>query len=255
MTEPFYEYFIRSGWKPRVEIPAAIGAKFLKTLDALSRVDSILANWELAKAFDLPSVPLDEARSDIARLIQDWVSRDDSDEPDPDYGYHPKALAGESRDARSVIFSADVGGKFEAGTELSFGFFNDVPADLSIVTYPFCKAALLAINEIWRAPWACAQAFGCAHIEVPIDLGALQGTRMDAVAPLPGDPTFPYSIFHVPWIAYLAKELTAGLKLPPEILTDDQADRPSVRLWAPRLECLSLNFSCPRLLGATQEWE
>lgn len=92
------------------------------------------------------------------------------------------------------------------------------------MTYPFCKAALLAINAIWQAPWACAQAFGSAPVETPVDIGGVRGTRIDSIAPLPTDPTFPYSIFHVPWIAYLAEELTAGLKLPPEILTERTRD-------------------------------
>jgi hypothetical protein len=224
MKEPFYSYFIRSGWKGRVETPGALGAKFVKTLDALSRVDPIFDNWELGVAFDSPTVPLDEARSDIARLIEDCVSHDDFNEPEPYYGYHPKALAGESRDACSVIFGLDAGGKVDGGTKLTFGFYSDVPPDLTIVTYPLCKAALLAINAIWQAPWACAQGFGSAPVATPVDIGGLQGTRIGSVAPLPGDPTFPYSIFHIPWIAYLAKEFTAGLKLPPEILTERTRD-------------------------------
>jgi hypothetical protein len=114
MIEPFYSYFIRSEWKGRVETPAALGAKFVKTLDALSTVDPMFAGWELGAAFDSPTIPLDEARSVIASLIEDWISRDDFNEPDPYYGYHPKALAGESRDARSMIFSLDAGGDMTA---------------------------------------------------------------------------------------------------------------------------------------------
>jgi hypothetical protein len=224
MDEPFYSYFIRSGWKGRVESPAALGAKFVMTLDGLSRIDPMFANWELAAAFDSPTVPLDEARSNIAGLIEDCVSRDDFHEPDPYFGYHPKALAGDSRDARSVIFGLDAGGGHDGSTNLTFGFYFDVPPNLSIVTYPLCKAALLAINATWQAPWACAQAFGSAIVETTIDLGGVQGTRIDSIAPLPSDPTFPSSIFHVPWIAYLAKEFTAGLKLPPEILTERTRD-------------------------------
>lgn len=224
MNEPFYTYHIRSGWKGRVETPAALGAKFVKTLDALSRVDPIFANCELAAAFDSPTVPLDEARSNIADLIEDCVSRDDYKEPDPYFGYHPKALAGGSRDARSVIFSLDAGGEVEGGTDMTFGFFSNVRPDPAIVTYPFCKAALLAINAIWQAPWACAQAFGSAPVMIPVDIGGVQGTRLKSAAPLPRDPTFPYSIFHVPWIAYLAAEFTAGVKLPPDILTERTRD-------------------------------
>jgi hypothetical protein len=224
MNEQFYTYHIRSGWKGRVESPAALGAKFVKTLDALSRVDPIFANCELAAAFDSPTVPLDEARSNIADLIEDCVSRDDYNEPDLYIGYHPKALAGGSRDARSVIFKLDAGGEVDGGTDLTFGFYSNVPPDLAIVTYPFCKAALLAINTVWQAPWACAQAFGSASVMIPVDIGGVQGTRLKSVAPLPRDPTFPYSIFHVPWIAYLAKEFANGVKLPPEILTERTRD-------------------------------
>jgi hypothetical protein len=107
---------------------------------------------------------------------------------------------------------------------LEFGFFSDVPPDLTIVTYPVCKAALLAINAIWQAPWACAQAFGSAPVMIPVDIGGVQGTRLKSAAPLPRDPNFPYSIFHVPWIAYLSAEFTAGVKLPPEILTERMRD-------------------------------
>jgi Immunity protein 52 len=224
MDEPFYSYFIRSGWKGRVESPAALGAKFVMTLDALSRIDPMFANWELAAAFDSPTVPLDEARSNIAGLIEDCVSRDDFHEPDPYFGYHPKALAGDSRDARSVIFGLNAGGEHDGSTKLTFGFFSNVPPDLTIVTYSLCKAALLAINAIWRAPWACAQAFDSAPVMIPVNIGGVQGTRLESVAPLPRDPTFPYSIFHVPWIAYLAKEFAAGVKLPPEILTERTRD-------------------------------
>jgi hypothetical protein len=47
----FFRYGLRSSWKGRVETPAALGAKFVGTLDALSRIDPVLfASWEL---FDL----------------------------------------------------------------------------------------------------------------------------------------------------------------------------------------------------------
>jgi hypothetical protein len=224
MKEPFYSYIIRSSWEGRVESPAAIGRKFVKTLDALSGVDPILASWKIARAFDLSLYPLDEARSHIASLIEDWVSRNDFKEPSPDYGYHAKALAGEFGDARSVNFNLDAGGQYNSSTALRFGFFFDVPPDLSIVTYPLCKAALLAINAVWQAPWACAQAFGSAPVMTPVDIGGVQGTRIDSVAPLSGDPTFPNSIFHIPWIAYLSAEFTTGVKLPPEVLTERTRD-------------------------------
>jgi hypothetical protein len=173
---------------------------------------------------EAPSKNREADKANIVSLIENCVSHDDYNEPDPNYGYHPKALAGESRDARSVIFKLDAGGAVDGGTDLCFGFYSDVPPDLTIVTYSVCKAALLAINAIWRAPWACAQAFGSASVMIPVDIGGVQGTRLKSVAPLPRDPTFPYSIYHVPWIAYLSAEFTAGVKLAPEILTERTRD-------------------------------
>jgi hypothetical protein len=84
-------------------------------------------------------------------LIEDCVSRDDYNGPDPYYGYHPKAPAGESRDARGVIFGLDIGGGHDGSAKLTFGFSSNVPPDLAIVTYPLCKAELLAINAVWQA--------------------------------------------------------------------------------------------------------
>ena len=41
--------------------------------------------------------------------------------------------------------------------DLSFGEYN-LASDLSIVTYPLFKAAVLAISAAWDAQWAYAQA-------------------------------------------------------------------------------------------------
>jgi len=54
-------------------------------------------------------------------------------------------------------------------------------------------------------------------------LGA-QAFRLDSVPQVPGDPTFPDTIFHIPWIAYLSAPRAAGLRLPREILTERTPD-------------------------------
>ncbi|HWX83948.1 MAG TPA: hypothetical protein VNZ48_10170 [Xanthobacteraceae bacterium] len=223
MKEPFHSYSIRSEWKGRVDTPATIGAKFVKTLDALSSVDPIFANWVIADIRNSSSLSLDDARPRIASLIEDGVVRDDFKLPAPRFGYHARALAGQDGDPRSATFWLDAGGKDDGRTELEFANLN-VPPDLAVVTYPRFKAALLAINAIWRAPWACAQAFRTGTVKVPIDLGGVPAFRIDGVTPVPLDPTFPYSIFHIPWIGYLAPALASGLKLTPEILTERTPD-------------------------------
>jgi hypothetical protein len=53
-TEPYYVYSVRSLWNGPVETPAAIGAKLLNMLDALSATHSIFSDWEISD-FQNPS--------------------------------------------------------------------------------------------------------------------------------------------------------------------------------------------------------
>jgi len=203
-----YHYFVRSGWRGRPEAPSAIGAKFLETLDVLSGVDPIFANWEITDLRKRSSFPLAAARPRIAAIMESNVVRDDFSEPSLVYGYHAIATTGKFKDPRNVNFTADAGGKFDGGTKLAFGDYGVAP-DPAIVVYPVIKAALLAINAIWRAPWACAQAFRLHYEKAPL---------------IPGVPLFPSSAFHIPWLAYLSAKLAADLKLPPEIMTEHTPD-------------------------------
>jgi hypothetical protein len=231
ITQPCYEYFIRSQWRGRVETPAAIGAKLLNTLDALSRIDPIFNNWGLADypnpssgdedtdGLNIGTIPLDAARQRIAQIIENYVVRDDAYEPYPDDGYRAIASTSELVGPRVAGISVKAGGKYDSRTDFRFGRYMWKPPDLTIVTYPLFKAALLAINASWRAPWACAQAFRSG--EVAPDVVA---TRIDSVARVPLDPTFPDSVFHIPWVAYLSAEHADGIALTPDILTERTPD-------------------------------
>ena len=87
--EPYYKYFIRSAWHGRVETPAAIGAKFLATLDALSGIDPIFKNWMLADfpnpssgdpdvdGWNIKAIPVASARNRITEVV--WGDRDVSE--------------------------------------------------------------------------------------------------------------------------------------------------------------------------------
>ena len=223
MKQVFYTYYIRSEWQGRTETPTSIGAKFVKTLDALSNIDPILADWTVSDARNMALLSLAAARSRMASIIENNIARDDFDEPSPVYGYHAHARAGRFKDPRSVMFTLQAGGKRGGDTMLKFGEY-DVAPDVSIVTYPLFKAALLAINAVWPASWACAQVYRSGAIAVPIDLGGAQAFRLDSVSQVPSDPTFPDTAFHIPWIACLSWGLTTGLKLAPEILTERTPD-------------------------------
>lgn len=216
-----YTFSIRSIWAERVETPAAIGAKFVETLDALTGIDPIFASWEV---FDRrSSLPLAAARSCIAQIVEANVVRGDVGEPLPDDGYWPSAMAGEFRNPRSVIFMARAGGRFKNGVDLKFGGFDVLP-DPTIVTYPLFKKALLAIKAIWGAPWVCAYAFRFGTRAVPVNFGGVEASRIESLEAVPSDPSFPYSIFHIPWIASLSMELGSHLSLPADIVTERTAD-------------------------------
>jgi hypothetical protein len=208
MKEFEYHYNIRSGWRGRLESPASIGAKFLNTLDALNRVDPMFADWELTDLRAMSSLPLAAARSRVAGLVEKNVVLDDFRKPDPDYGYHAIATTGEFNDPSGIQLKVDAGGKYKGGTLLQVGDY-DVPSDPAVVTYPLFKAALLAVNAIWLANWANAYAFKLHYDKAPL---------------IPGAPLFPYSLFHIPWLAYLSAPLAVDLGLPPEIVTERTPD-------------------------------
>jgi hypothetical protein len=224
-TETHYHYFIRSSWEGRPETPSDIGAKFVETLDELGAVDPIFAAWQIADFHAESPFSLESARSRIAAIIESNVARDDCDQPCTNDGYHGVALAGTFKNARSAFFSVHAGGKYASRTELEIGdFLRRVRPDFSVVTYPLFKSALLTINAIWKAPWACAQAFRSGAVATPINFGGVRATRLDVGLEVPNDPSFPYSIFHVPWIGYLSERLAYGITLAPEILTERTPD-------------------------------
>ena len=63
--------------------------------------------------------------------------------------------------------------------------------------------------RFWSPAWACAHVFKMHYDKAPLGIGA---------------PLFPYSRFHIPWIAYLSTSLASGLRLPVEIRTERTPD-------------------------------
>jgi hypothetical protein len=210
MNKVEFKYSIRSALPIRSETPASIGAKFVETLDALTRIDpTIFTNWEVSDLPAMTSQPLAAARPRITDMVENNVSRDDFDEPDPDYGYSAVAFSDTVVESRRVHLRVRTGGEPERSTSLETGEWN-VPPDPAIVTYPIFKKALLAINAIWPPIWACAYAFNVDYFEVPL---------------APGAALFPYSRFHIPWMGYLSPSFTTRFVLPPpEIVTERTPD-------------------------------
>lgn len=238
MVKPNYTYSLRSELPGRVETPSAIGAKFVNMLDALSGIDPIFGDWivldppnprsgdAMTDYLNIKLLPLAVARPRIRQIVEDNVVLDDAREPCPEAGYAMRArVGGHFDDSRTVHMGLKAGGRDDGETNLQFG--ESLKAtDPAIVTYPMYKAALLAINAVWRPRWACAFAFRVDTISVPgaeVAPGVV-GTRIDSAAAMPLDPTFPYSIFHIPWIAYLSAEDAGDVTPPRDILTERTPD-------------------------------
>jgi hypothetical protein len=237
-TKPNYIYSLRSQWPRREETPATIGVKFVNMLDALRDIDPIFGDWivldppiprmrySIADYLKIKFVPLDVARSGITQIIEHNVVLDDASEADPDEGYSVNArVGGDFNDSRTVHMRLEAGGREIGSTDLKFGEWTK-PPDLTIVTYPMYRAVLLAINAVWRPRWACAYAFRVGTVSVPnVEVApGVVGTRIDSLPPVPLDPTFPYSIFHIPWIAYLSAEDSIGIAQPGDIFTERTLD-------------------------------
>lgn len=221
-----FNYNIRSALPSNPESPVSLGAKFVRTLDALSSIDpTVFSDWQVMDYPARDSLPLAAARSRIAAIIDNNVSRDDFGKPNGYRGYSAGAYTDRGGlSPRGMSLRIRAGGKNAGETNLMAGEYDMFP-DAAVVTYPLFKAALLAINAIWPSAWTCAYAFRSDFVKVPVNYGdGVQGYRLESLPPVPSDPTFPYSPFHITWLAYLSAPLAADVKLPPEIKTERTPD-------------------------------
>ncbi len=222
MNEVPFDYYIRTHLARSEGSPRSIGDRFIRTLDALSESGpSIFANWEITDHSTKSSVPLAAARSRIATMVENNVARGELGEPDPDYGYDVWAFTRVDDRSREIHLWIKAGGKHAGHVWLRTGAYN-FPVDLSIVTFPIFKAALLALAANWTLPWNSAHAFRSNYAMVPVHGGA--GYKLESRPMLPQEPTFPRSPFEIPWIGYLSAALSAGLRLSPEIATERVLD-------------------------------
>jgi hypothetical protein len=203
---------INSAWPGRLEPPEAVGSKFLHTLDSLHRVEPSFRNWEASDEMDgSRGYAIEPLRPRIASWVSahppatedlaDWV---------PGVGYwvyavsHREPGPGPSQQAE---FDVRAGSNFRNENHFEIGSALR-PPDLTFVTFPLYKAALLTMISIWPAPWACARC-------------SIWGEDPPALA---GEPPFPYSQFQMPWIAYLSAERAAGVEVPPPVATERMPD-------------------------------
>ena len=208
MNQRPFNFGIYYGVPRRGETPAVIGAKFLHSLDALSRIDPLFAEWNVLDRPALASLPLAVARPRIATIVENNVVRDDDGEPEPEFGYWATGVTDTAIASRIVAFSVKGGGLFRDEMKLGVGDFI-YPTDPLIVKYSLFRESLLATSAIWHPNWASVSAFRGDFWEEPTPLGA---------------PVFPHSTFHIPWVAYLSPARAVGFPLPAEIRTERAPD-------------------------------
>jgi hypothetical protein len=157
MNERPFRFSIYYEVPRRGETPAVIGAKFLRTLDALSRIDPLLATWKVLDRPTLASLPLVDAGPRIAAIVENFVVLDDAGQPEPESGYTAIGVTDSVIPSRIVTFSVYGGGLVRDEMMLHVG---DIlyPTDPLIVKYSLFRGALLATSAIWQPTWACVAA-------------------------------------------------------------------------------------------------
>ena len=205
-------YDVNSWWPGKIESAEVVGTKFLRTLAALERLEPSFKDWESSDEIDGSHGYQIEPLQD---RIGAWVSTRppptiDLDEWTPGTGYWVYAVSDWEpgrRYSRQAVFHVQAGSRFRNHNHFELGSPLN-PPDLSLVTYPLYKAALLGMISIWPAAWACARC-------------SIWGEDPPT---LPGEPAFPYSGFQMPWIAYLNADRATGLDVPSAVATERMPD-------------------------------
>ncbi len=203
---PFY-FGISYELPGRRETPAVIGAKLLDTLDALSRIDPLFADWIVPERPTMTSWPLAVARPRIAAIVEINVLRNKRNEPQPESGYGFTTVTENAIPSRIVKLLVRGGSPFRDELLL---FVGDplYPTDPAVVKYDLFRQALLVTSMIWRPAWAVVSARWLRSKE-PV---------------APGGPQYPRSHFGFPWMAYLSPTSSLRFALPAGIRTERAPD-------------------------------
>lgn len=204
MNERPFFFGIYYGLPARRETPAVIGAKLLETLDVLSRIDPLFADWVVPDNPTMTSLPLAVARARIAAIVENNVVRDSYGEPEPESGYSFITQSENAIPSRIVKLFVLGGAAFRDELMLLVGD-PLYPTDPLVVKYGLFREALLATSMIWRPAWAAVAAKWLKSKD-------------------PSEPPFPISPFQIPWMAYLSPARSLRFALPADIRTERAPD-------------------------------
>jgi hypothetical protein len=195
MSTQIYGLFGR--WQGDSTAPAAIGARFLDTLDRLGPLGPAMNNWlllDMATA-EATAIPVAMARPQVAEWVLNNMVRNDDDEPDRRDGYALMAWGGEVESefgtSRSINVNVRAGSQWRHN-QASFEVGGlSRPPDRDLVTYPIYRGALETLASIWPLPWMEA------HVFLPDLIPPI-------TEPMDSPPMPPSRDLNFPWILYLS---------------------------------------------------
>lgn len=223
-----YSWSMQTSRSKSVETPSAIGERYLRTLDALSRIDPVLNGWVIwegkATLDDLlawasagsqepapiKAVPLEHARRGMTGLVETSVQLNDWGEEQPDEGYNLVASNKYNGSPRNVDVSVTAGSEFDQNWwSVNFGERGPGVIDPSLLTYPIMDGIFRTMTANWPTPWARLQGVVVEYEDNPGIVG-----RTSVV-------TFRHDIT---WMGYLSAALAPGFTPPADLISERTAN-------------------------------
>jgi hypothetical protein len=143
-------FYIQAHWGARPETPAAIAARFLRTIDLFRPIDPLFAKW--MTGVNKP-VDFDTVRDRFEDIVSGNVTQDDYGEPEPIYGYGPFASSSKQPDPLTYSFHVNAGAHLPERESQNYAELTtcrgEIP-DPRAITYRIFRPALLALVEAWE---------------------------------------------------------------------------------------------------------
>jgi len=143
-------YYIQAYWGARLETPASIAARFLRTIDLFHPIDPLFAGWMTGVN---KQVDFDKVRNRFEDIVSGNVTQNDYGEPKPIYGYGPFAYTDKQPDPLTYSFHVNAGANLPERESQNYAELTtcrgEIP-DPRAITYRIFRAALLALVEAWE---------------------------------------------------------------------------------------------------------
>lgn len=159
-------YWMTAQWGARVETPAALANRFIKTVDAFRPLHPILDNWDWGNFPELKETlgkrgtyAFAEIRKNLIPAVERNLRAGDEGVPHPFYGYYLAIMTGGTPMDPSIGFSTSASTGARGGYSFT-PFMNSATVKLrsdpdpSLVTFDLWRSIFLVVNETWEATWA-----------------------------------------------------------------------------------------------------